>query len=155
MKSVNSVIAVAGLLWLGVTSASGVAQQVVPSAQQAPARVASPHAPEGGAKPAVPTAARASAPDHNAVIRRYCVTCHSDARKTGGLSLAAFDVGHAAQNTAVAEKVVRKLQAGMMPPPLAPRPDAATQASLIAALETTVDNAALGKPNPGARTFQR
>jgi hypothetical protein len=89
------------------------------------------------------------------VIRRYCVTCHSDARKTGGLSLASFDVGHAAQNAEVAEKVIRKLQAGMMPPPLSPRPDAPTQVALVNALETTIDAAAIAKPNPGGRTFQR
>ena len=101
--------------------------------------------------PATPTAST----DHNAVIRRYCVGCHSDARKTGGLSLATFDVTHAAQNAEVAEKVIRKLHAGMMPPPLSPRPDAATQAALVTTLETTIDAAATAKPNPGARTFQR
>jgi len=42
-----------------------------------------------------------------------------------------------------------------MPPPLAARPDAATQKTLIAAVETTVDAAAAAKPNPGVRTFQR
>jgi hypothetical protein len=71
------------------------------------------------------------------------------------LSLASFDVAHAAQNAEVAEKMVRKLQAGFMPPPLAPRPDPATHAALVAALETTLDAAAAAKPNPGMRTFQR
>jgi hypothetical protein len=42
-----------------------------------------------------------------------------------------------------------------MPPPLAPRPDAATHAALITALEHTIDTAAAAKPNPGVRTFQR
>ena len=157
MKSANPVIVVAGLLWLGVTSTSGIAQPVAPaparptSAQSEPAR-----APRQAQKPAPTTATAANASaDHNAVIRRYCVTCHNDTRKTGGLSLAAFDVAHAAQNTDVAEKVIRKLQAGMMPPPLAPRPDAATQTALVTTLETTIDTAAAGKPNPGGRTFQR
>ena len=89
------------------------------------------------------------------MIRRYCVGCHNDTRKTGGLSLAAFDVAGAAQNADVAEKVIRKLQAGMMPPPLSPRPDAATHAALVTTLETTIDAAAAAKPNPGVRTFQR
>jgi hypothetical protein len=89
------------------------------------------------------------------VIRRYCVGCHNDTRKPGGLSLAAFDVARAAENAEVAEKMIRKLQAGMMPPPLAPRPDAATGAALITTLETTIDFAAATKPNPGVRTFQR
>jgi hypothetical protein len=83
------------------------------------------------------------------------VTCHSEKGKAGGLSLASFDVAHAAENPEVAEKMIRKLQAGFMPPPLAPRPDAATHAALVAALETTLDAAAAARPNPGVRTFQR
>jgi len=77
---------------------------------------------------------------HAPIITRWSAAtaspANSDARKSGGLSLAAFDVTHAAQNAEVAEKVIRKLQAGFMPPPLAARPDAATYASLIGALET-------------------
>jgi hypothetical protein len=93
--------------------------------------------------------------DHNAVIRRYCVGCHNEKTKSAGLSLAAFDVTHAAQNADVAERMIRKLRAGFMPPPLAARPDAATHAALVTALETTVDAAASANPNPGVRTFQR
>ena len=95
------------------------------------------------------------APDLNPVVKRYCAGCHSDKGKSGGLSLAAFDVAQAAQNPEVAEKVIRKLQAGFMPPPLAPRPDPATYASLISTLESEVDAASAVKPNPGVRTFQR
>jgi len=97
----------------------------------------------------------APAPDHNAVIRRYCVGCHNDKTKSGGLSLAAFDAAAAAANAEVTEKVIRKLQAGFMPPPLAARPDPATSSALIRALEHTVDTAASANPNPGVRTFQR
>ena len=119
-------------------------------------------APRPGARPAAkppsPVASHAAvapAQDHNAVIRRYCVGCHNEKTKSGGLSLAAFDVGRAAQNADVAEKMIRKLQAGFMPPPLAARPDAATHAALVTALETTIDSAASANPNPGVRTFQR
>ena len=69
--------------------------------------------------------------------------------------LANFDVARAAQNAETAEEMIRKLQAGLMPPPGSPRPDAAAHAALVNALETTVDAAAAAKPNPGARTFQR
>jgi hypothetical protein len=93
--------------------------------------------------------------DLNPVIKRYCAGCHSDKGKAGGLSLAAFDVTQAAQNAEVSEKVIRKLQAGFMPPPLAARPDPDTYAALIAALESGVDAASAVKPNPGVRTFQR
>jgi hypothetical protein len=40
-------------------------------------------------------------PDHSAVIRRYCVGCHNDKTKSGGLSLAAYDAAAAAANAEV------------------------------------------------------
>jgi hypothetical protein len=51
--------------------------------------------------------------------------------------------------------MIRKLRAGMMPPPGAARPDATVTTSLIDALESTVDSRAASKANPGGRTFQR
>jgi cytochrome c551/c552 len=93
--------------------------------------------------------------DHTAIVRRYCVTCHNDKTKTGGLSLSAFDVAHASDNSEVAEKMIRKLQAGLMPPPAAARPDASVAQALVAALEANIDAAAAARPNPGVRTFQR
>ncbi|MGE0460488.1 MAG: DUF1592 domain-containing protein [Vicinamibacterales bacterium] len=95
------------------------------------------------------------AQDHNGVVKKYCAGCHNDRRPAAGLSLASFDVAKAAEHAEVAEKMIVKLQAGMMPPRGAQRPDAATHASLIAALETTLDTAAAKSPNPGRRTFQR
>ena len=132
---------------------------LVVSAQPAKPAASAPHVapraqpPAKAAAPITPVAAHS--PDLNPVVRRYCAGCHSDKGKAGGLSLAAFDVAHAAQNPEVAEKVIRKLQAGFMPPPLAPRPDAATYAALIHTLESDIDAAASVRPNPGVRTFQR
>ena len=52
--------------------------------------------------------------------------------------------------------MIRKLRAGMMPPPGARRPDAETRSRRSpVALETDVDTAAALHPNPGRRTFQR
>src|SRR4051794_5974865 len=157
MQRANSLIGLITIAWIGLTTSVGFAQKPVPAAPRpataAPrAPRAAPTTPKPTPKPAATTTATA---DHNAVVKRYCVTCHNDTRKTGGLSLASFDVTQAAQNVEVAEKVIRKLQAGFMPPPLAPRPDPVTYASLISSLETTIDTAAAVKPNPGARTFQR
>jgi hypothetical protein len=94
-------------------------------------------------------------PDQNAVIKRYCVGCHNDRMKTGGLTLEHFDVAQAPQNAEVAEAMIRKLRAGLMPPPGGPRPAPEAHAALISTLETTIDTAAAAKPNPGARVFQR
>src|SRR4029077_18897446 len=64
-------------------------------------------------------------------------------------------VDTAAQHADVAEKMIRKLRAGMMPPPGARRPDAATLVALAETLETRIDKAAAATPNPGRRSFQR
>jgi len=95
------------------------------------------------------------APDPNTVVGRYCLRCHNDTQRTGGLSLESFDVSRAGEHAEVAEKMIRKLLTGMMPPSNAQRPDAETYAALIAALESKVDDAAAMAPNPGGRTFQR
>ncbi|TAK11053.1 MAG: DUF1592 domain-containing protein [Acidobacteria bacterium] len=90
----------------------------------------------------------------NATITKYCRDCHNDGEMVGELSLDKFDVAHAADNAVTAEKMVRKLRAGMMPPKDAVQPDAATRAALVTALETSLDKAA-ATPNPGHRAFQR
>ena len=76
--------------------------------------------------------------------------------RRGELSLASFDVAKAGEHADVAEKIVRKLRTGMMPPREAARkPDAATRLALVTALETTLDAAAAAHANPGRRSFQR
>jgi hypothetical protein len=159
MKRANLALSGAGSLCL-VLAATVVAQRPAESpAQPSPAAGPTPvtsHPARPAAVQERPSAKAAGVqPDHNAIVRRYCLTCHNDKAKSGGLSLASFDVAHAARDAEVAEKVIRKLQAGMMPPPGAQRPDASAYAALITAIETTVDAAAAANPNPGGRTFQR
>jgi len=97
-----------------------------------------------------------AAPDPNTVlVRQYCAGCHSERGKAGGLSLAAFDAAKVVDNAAVAEKMLRKLRAGMMPPAGARRPDETALAALADTLETTIDRAAAQAPSPGWRPFQR
>jgi hypothetical protein len=90
-----------------------------------------------------------------ALLNRYCVTCHSDALKTGGLTLARIDPDHAGVDAEVWERVFRKLRAGLMPPSGAPRPDRAVLDAFRRTLEASVDRAALEKPNPGATSLHR
>src|SRR5262249_49193595 len=61
-----------------------------------------------------------------AILNSYCVTCHNQRLKTAGLLIDALDVANVQANTDRWEQIVRKLRAGTMPPPGAPRPDAAT-----------------------------
>src|SRR4051812_40541541 len=150
LRPMNSGIRVffgGAVVCLGVVATAAQAPAVHPASRPVAARAAA-------AKPALkPVASHEQ--DFNPVIKRYCAGRHSDKGQAGGLSLAAFDAAHAAQNPEVAEKVIRKLQAGFMPPPLAPRPDAATYAALIATLENGIDAASAVKRDPGVRTFQR
>ncbi len=101
----------------------------------------------------------ASAPmsyqEQNTTVGRYCFRCHNDQLLTGGLTLESFDVEHAYDDADIAEKMIRKLRAGMMPPKGAQQPDDAARMALVAALETTIDAAAAANPNPGRRMFQR
>ena len=97
-----------------------------------------------------------SSEDLTAVVRRYCVVCHNDGMLTGNLSLQVFDVAEAAVHAEVAEKMVRKLRLGMMPPPGMPRPGGDTLATLVETLEGIIDQAAASTPTaPGTRRFQR
>ena len=91
----------------------------------------------------------------NQLTGEYCVGCHSAKGKAGGLSLVGFDAATADKNPEVAENIIRKLRAGLMPPPGRPRPDAATLTSFITKLENTLDAAAALNPDPGWRPFQR
>jgi Protein of unknown function (DUF1592)/Protein of unknown function (DUF1588)/Protein of unknown function (DUF1587)/Protein of unknown function (DUF1585)/Protein of unknown function (DUF1595) len=93
--------------------------------------------------------------DLNGVIDQYCERCHGERRQRGNLTLANFDVGVPEQNVEIAEKMIRKLRAGMMPPPGARRPSSDTLLALVQTLENRIDEVAAANPNPGARTFQR
>ena len=154
MTSARVLFLCAAIVCACVAEQHGLAQSTPAAARPSAARPA--QTPTRTTPAPKPVAAHtAPQPDYNAVIKRYCVSCHNDARKLNALSLVSFDVAHAARDAEVAEKMIVKLRAGFMPPPLAARPDAATLDGLVTTLETTIDAAAASKPNPGARTFQR
>ncbi|HJU41600.1 MAG TPA: DUF1592 domain-containing protein [Vicinamibacterales bacterium] len=95
-----------------------------------------------------------------ALVKQYCASCHNDRNKNNaaGLSLQAFDaakVGHDAQVAEVAEKMIRKLRSGMMPPPGSRRPEPSVINAFASSMETRLDQAAALNPNPGYRPFQR
>jgi mono/diheme cytochrome c family protein len=83
-----------------------------------------------------------------AVIGTYCVTCHNQRLKTGGLALDAVDVTRPASDAEVWERVIAKLRAGSMPPAGRPRPDAATYKAVASWLETEIDRAWTAAPAP-------
>ena len=90
-----------------------------------------------------------------AIIEGTCQRCHNDRARYGNMSLESFEVAQADQDAQLAEKMIRKLRAGMMPPVGVARPDEAALAGLAESLETRIDARAAANPDPGRRTFQR
>ncbi len=90
-----------------------------------------------------------------ATLDRYCVTCHNGRTKAAGLMLDGLDPQNVANGPESWEKVVKKLRAGTMPPPSAPRPDDATRDALATWLETALDRAGAAHPNPGRPALHR
>ena len=91
----------------------------------------------------------APAPAYQALVSRYCVSCHNDRLKRGGLALDGIVTDEVDRHADVWEKVVRKMRARQMPPIGLPRPDEAAYDAAVGALETSLDRAAAAAPNPG------
>ncbi len=128
----------AGLLLLGLAGDAGF---------DAPDTIASPVL--------AAVAVDADAVDGNETIEAYCVRCHSEQRQRGGLVLEDFDVENATQHADIAERMIKKLRAGMMPPSGARRPEEVVLADLADDLESRLDDAWEKNPEPGTRVFQR
>jgi mono/diheme cytochrome c family protein len=86
---------------------------------------------------------------------QYCVGCHNDKIKTSNLSLEKADLSIAGDHPEVWERVIRKMRAGMMPPPGMPRPPLATYEGVRDWLESEIDKKAAAHPNPGSVILHR
>jgi hypothetical protein len=80
------------------------------------------------------------------MLGSYCVDCHNDLDLTGDLTLEHLKPSDIAANAAVWEKVVHKLNIGLMPPRDAVQPDPAERAEFLGALVATLDAAAAREP---------
>ena len=132
-----------GSIWMGVAvlcAVIGWRASLVTAEAQRPARPA----------PAAPSPA-----EFNELVDTYCVDCHNDQMKRGSISFEHFDIAKTGTNWELTERMIRKLQAGMMPPPGQERPNPVAYAALIANLEARADAAAMARPNPGTRVFPR
>jgi mono/diheme cytochrome c family protein len=113
--------------------------------------------PQTASAPAqAPSAMLGSAgPPPRTVLDKYCITCHNQRLKTGGLALDVLDLAQVSDHAEVLEKIVRKLRTGAMPPAGRPRPDKAVVDSVASTLEASLDRASVARPNPGRPTLHR
>jgi mono/diheme cytochrome c family protein len=133
----NRVLALAAVMWL-VSAAWSIP---LTAGAQAPS-------------PSVAAVAHPSI-DYGAVVTKYCVTCHNDRAKTGGLTLEKIDLTNVGAEADVLERVVRKVRVGMMPPQGSPQPDRDARAALVSWLTTSLDQSAGAHPNPGRPLVHR
>src|SRR3954469_25839758 len=152
MKRLAVAVAAMALLSAG-TSAQQTAKTTTEKAPATAPPMATAHQPAAKTGSAVSSKGDGSAilpvDAQNQLVGQYCAGCHSERGKAGGLVLAGFDAAAADKHPDVAEKMIRKLRTGMMPPPNARRPDAASIAQLVDALESRLDAAFALNPNPG------
>ncbi|MEO5742205.1 MAG: DUF1592 domain-containing protein, partial [Vicinamibacterales bacterium] len=92
---------------------------------------------------------------NKATVQKYCVGCHNEKVKSGGLTLSTLDMTRAAEQAEVWEHVIRKVRTGAMPPAGRPRPDKAVAGHLVEYLENELDKAAFATPNPGRPALAR
>jgi hypothetical protein len=90
-----------------------------------------------------------------AFLNQYCAYCHNDKLKSGSMTLTALDLEHIDRTAELAEKMVRKLRVGLMPPPGMPRPAREIVNAFAASLEAGLDQAANVHPNAGRPALHR
>jgi len=99
--------------------------------------------------------ASSSALSPRKILDEYCVSCHNQKLKTGGLALDVVDPAQAGRDSEIWEKVVRKLRAGIMPPQGMKRPGPATYEALTVSLEKELDRAVALKPKLASPAVHR
>jgi mono/diheme cytochrome c family protein len=104
-------------------------------------------------RPSVTT--ESGAATQSELVKTYCITCHGEKTRSGGLSLEQADLVDVPKGAETWEKVIRKVRAGMMPPPTAKRPEAGKLDAFATYLETSLDRAAAAKPRPGRTAMHR
>jgi hypothetical protein len=140
-------IAAALAAWIAAISVNG---QSRPSAS-------APRSPESASPVAAPAPGPPATPidRQRALLDKYCVGCHNDRVKTANLSLQGLDLSKVGDHAELWEKVIRKLRAGVMPPPDLPRPPLPEYDALRDWLEGEIDRAAAKTPQPGTVVLHR
>jgi mono/diheme cytochrome c family protein len=109
----------------------------------------------GSNPPAARVASPSATPPSAVLVTQYCVTCHSARAKAGGLALDPSELTQIDGHAETWEKVIRKVQTGMMPPSGSPRPARAVLEAFVASLQTQIDRAAAARPFAGTPALHR
>ena len=104
---------------------------------------------------ALPLCLAAQMAPQKAMVQRYCTGCHNDQLKSGGFTWTKLDLDRPEQNAEQAERVIRKVKTGLMPPPGAQKPEPAVLKKFVGAIEDSIDRAAALRPNPGRPSLHR
>src|SRR5688572_22514013 len=137
-----------------VAAACFIAYAFALASETASARQAEP-APAPSAQIASAGQASDAVAANKATVQKYCVSCHNEKVKSGGLTLSTMDLARVTEHPEVWEHVIRKVRTGAMPPVGRPRPDKAVASTLVTYLETELDRAAFAQPNPGRLALAR
>jgi len=105
------------------------------------------------AQSGLPASAIAAA--HGKTLNQYCSPCHNDKARVANLSFQKADLSTVGDHPELWEKAIRKLRAGIMPPPGMPRPPLPEYEGLRDWLEKEVDRTAATHPNPGTVVLHR
>ena len=98
-------------------------------------------APSADAQQAPATAAPTAASAEATFLNQYCIGCHNQRAKIGGLALDVLDVSRVGPASETWEKVVKKIRTGMMPPSGAKRPERSALDRFASELESRLDKA--------------
>jgi hypothetical protein len=98
----------------------------------------------------------ALAVDSQAVLDQYCVSCHNFEDYSGGFEIEGQGPAQIAQTPEIAEKIIKRLRSGLMPPSGQDRPDQATLDTVAEHVAQAVDSESeLHLPAPGLHRLNR
>ncbi|MDP1570576.1 MAG: DUF1592 domain-containing protein [Vicinamibacterales bacterium] len=149
-----ALLVVASLVWLGAASHAGSSTAVLPAFPDA-ATAGSAVMPADTATAVhavtapVSVQSRAADPSPGAFVETYCLTCHNDRARAGGLTLAGVDLLDVETHAALAEKALHKVRTHQMPPAAARQPAPDATRAVLATIERALDTAAAARPQPG------
>jgi mono/diheme cytochrome c family protein len=148
MRQFRLAAIVCGSLLIGASASSMLRAAGPQGAADQPSAAARQQAPLVAASAATGVPSRA-------LVDTYCVGCHNQRAKIGGLALDTLDPADVGEHAEIWEEAVRKLRGRLMPPPGARQPSQPDIDAFVGSLEGALDRAAAAHPNPGRVALHR